>query len=318
MKKIILLFGLSICLQACSQQNNFKKEEMIAEFIKNTADSSSYRTYPEYRLEQYSSNCRWEIRVNDVLLFLGEMSNTRNGSISNNSFWLNPNILHSGKQTISIRIYPVEGQKTLGEHATFRIIGLDFYPDKIHDKSNYTRLLSWELTDNDIRDLPYIIITKEFNAVVPYTNVGWEKSKDLRKIKELDKMVIAKMKELEEIIKSKDGVKNLNLVKRSVQEKYICSYSGPKTIEADCNDYITNLDQDSKDIQDIHWFPYTNYELVFYGNGRVVSLRRIGRTSNFYGPAYFGKWKDDKSNAEIWYDKFYHMAEDSNELEIIR
>ena len=318
MKTFFLTLSLAFCLQSCSQKPNLNKEEMIAEFTKNTPNPSIYNTHPQYRLEQYSSNCRWEIRLNDMPLFLGEMSHTKNGSISNNSFWLNPYILHSGKQIITIRIYPVEGQKTLGEFATFRLIGLDFYPDKTKDEKNYQRLLSWELPDKDVKDLPFLVIKKEFEAVVPYTNVGWEKSKDLTEIKDLDKMVIEKMKDLEEIMKDQNGIGHLNLTKKFLQEKYTCSYSTTKEIETDCNDLVSHFNADMNDIESIEWVPFTNYELVFYGNGRVVSLRRRGDVFNFYGPAYRGKWKDDKSYTEQCFDKFYHIPEGSDELEIIR
>lgn len=318
MKKLILTLSLVFCLQCCSQKPILNKEEIIAEFTKHTPNSSIYNTHPQYRLEQYSSNCRWEIRLNDMPLLLGEMSHTKNGSISNNSFWLNPYILHSGKQIITIKIYPVEGQKTLGEFATFRLIGLDFYPDKAKDKTNYQRLLSWELPDKDIKDLPFLVIKKEFEAVVPYKNVGWEKSKDLTEIKDLDKMVIEKMKDLEEISKEQNGIAHLNLAKKSLQEKYTCSYSNSKEIETDCNKLISNFNADMNDIEAIEWVPYTNYELVLYGNGRVVSLRRRGDVFNFYGPAFKGKWKDDKSYTEQCLDIFFHIPEGSDELEIIR
>lgn len=66
-----------LSLHSCSQKNSVNKKEMIAEFIKNTPNPSGYSSQPQYRLEQYSSNCRWEIRVNDMLLFLGEMSHTK-------------------------------------------------------------------------------------------------------------------------------------------------------------------------------------------------------------------------------------------------
>ncbi|HSD07019.1 hypothetical protein [Flavobacterium sp.] len=316
MKKLILILSLVFSLQSCSQPN-LNKEEMIAEFTKNTPNPSIYNTHPQYRLEQYSSNCRWEIRLNDMLLFLGEMSHTKSGSISNNSFWLNYYILHSGKQIITIKIYPVEGQKTLGEFATFRLIGLDLYPDKTKDKTNYQRLLSWELPDKDVKDLPFLIIKKEFEAVVPYTNVGWEKSKDLTEIKDLDKMVIEKMKDLEEIMKEENGIAHLNLAKNSLQEKYICSYSNSKEIAEDCNDLVSMF-TGNNEVEGIEWVPYTNYELVFYGNGRVVSLRRRGDVFNFYGPAYKGKWKDDKSYTEQCFSKFFHIPEGSDKLEIIR
>jgi hypothetical protein len=318
MKKLTLILSLVCCLQSCSQKPNLNKEEMIAEFTKNTPNPSLYNTHPQYRLEQYSSNCRWEIRLNDMPLLLGEMSHTKNGSISNNSFWLNMNILHSGKQIITIKIYPVEGQKTLGEFATFRLIGLDFYPDKAKDKTNYQRLLSWELPDQDVKDLPFLVIKKEFEAIVPYKNVGWGKSKDLTEIKDLDKMVIEKMKEHEEIMKEQNGVAHLNLSKKSIQEKYTCSYSNPKEIEIDCNKLVSTFNADMNDTEAIEWIPYTNYEMVFYGNGRVVSLRRRGDVFNFYGPAFKGKWKDDKSYTEQCLDDFYHIPEGSDELEIIR
>lgn len=318
MKNFILILSLVFCLQSCSQKPNLNKEEMIAEFTKNTPNPSIYNTHPQYRLEQYSSNCRWEIRLNDMLLFLGEMAHTKNGSISNNSFWLNPYILHSGKQIITIKIYPAEGQKTLGESATFRLIGLDFYPDKKKDEKNYQRLLSWELPDKDIKDLPFLVITKEFEAIVPYTNVGWEKSKDLTKINDLEKMVIEKMKDLEEIMKEQNGEAHMNMTKQFLQEKYICSYSNSKEIAEDCNDLVSHFNADMNNIEEIEWVPYTNYEVVFYGNGRVVSLKRRGDVFNFYGPAYKGKWKDDKSYTEQCFDKFYHIPEGKTELEIIR
>jgi hypothetical protein len=166
--------------------------------------------------------------------------------------------------------------------------------------------------------LPFLVIKKEFEAVVPYTNVGWEKSKDLTEIKDLDKMVIEKMKDLEKIMKDQNGIGHLNLTKKFLQEKYTCSYSNSKEIETDCNELVSNFNADMKDIEGIEWYPYVNFELVFFGNGRIVSLRRRGESLNFYGPAYKGKWKDDKSDAEIWLDKFYHIPEGSDELEIIR
>jgi hypothetical protein len=134
----------------------------------------------------------------------------------------------------------------------------------------------------------------------------------------LDKMVIEKMKEYEEIMKEQNGIAHLNLCKKSLQEKYTCSYSNSKEIETDCNKLVSNFNADMNDTEAIEWVPYTNYELVFYGNGRVVSLRRRGDVFNFYGPAFKGKWKDDKSYTEQCLDNFYHIPEGSDELEIIR
>jgi hypothetical protein len=174
------------------------------------------------------------------------------------------------------------------------------------------------LPDQDVKDLPFLVIKKEFEAIVPYKNVGWGKSKDLTEIKDLDKMVIEKMKEHEEIMKEQNGVAHLNLSKKSIQEKYTCSYSNPKEIEIDCNKLVSTFNADMNDTEAIEWIPYTNYEMVFYGNGRVVSLRRRGDVFNFYGPAFKGKWKDDKSYTEQCLDDFYHIPEGSDELEIIR
>lgn len=124
------------------------------------------------------------------------------------------------------------------------------------------------------------------------------------------------MQELEEVIKNRDGAKYISLSQQSLAEKYICSYSTPKEIQADYADLTAFTD--INDVKDIIWLPYTNYEIIYYAQDRVVSLKRRGKTVNFYGPALNGEWKDDNSAAEIWFNEFYHIPEGKEELEIIR
>lgn len=168
---LLSLFVL-LFFNACTQnKSEVKKTNQSEKFISNTPDPKSYNSHPEYRLSYYSSNCRFEIRLNDMLVFMGEMSHTNSGSVGSNSLWLNYNILHSGKQKLTIRIYPVDVASTLGEYATSRLMGLDFYPDKSKSPETYERLFKYELPEKDIKDLPFIEYEKEFKATVPYNLV---------------------------------------------------------------------------------------------------------------------------------------------------
>lgn len=204
----------------------------------------------------------------------------------------------------------------MGEFATFRLIGLDYFPDKKKSPETYERLFKYELPNSDIKDLPYVEFNQEFDAVVPYKMTGWEKSRNLKEIKDIDKKLIKKMEEMQKVIKDRNGDQYIFLSQKSLADKYICSYSTPKEIAEDNSDLTAFADMN--DVEDFTWVPYNNYEVVFYANGRVVSLRRHGNKANFYGPALHAKWKDDKSPAEIWFNEFYYIPEGKEELEILR
>ncbi|TWP28481.1 hypothetical protein ETU09_06040 [Apibacter muscae] len=309
MKTKIIVLLLSLFWNLSCSQNTTNYQEIRKEI--ETAVPVPPEKQPVYYAPVYSSNCRWEVRVNDVLLwnFAAKI-----GDITNVDIPLNFNILNTGKQKIQIKIFPLEGSEKLGEYATFRIRG-EHYPDK-RNLEKYNSFLSFELPREQTKDLPYFEKTFEFDAQVPYQLVGWTKSKDLSKVPDLEQKVLKKLNELKAGIEKYDDALYLNAIKKRETEKYICFYATKKAIEEDVEESLfKNFFDDSYDIK---FLPIKNYQLILQGNNRVVELRMQGKQLDPWGVPFTGKYKDDHSEYEGSFDFRFHIPEGSEELEVIR
>jgi len=115
--------------------------------------------------------------------------------------------------------------------------------------------------------IPYFEFTTEFMAEVPYELEGWSNYIDFRDEPNLKEQIIAKFTEMAQMIIDEDFSKLMNNDKR-------------KTGEVDFSIYMTE-DQSVNSIkleqQQLKEFKtlisMDNYELIFYADGRLVSLR---------------------------------------------
>lgn len=302
--KVIVLIIILFWTVSCSQDNkNYQK--IMKEIINSVPNPPGKQ--PVYDAIIDSRNCNWEVFVNDV------SSRFSGGVGSVHSYLsLNKRILSSGKQKIRIRIFPLEGKTQLGEKATFKIRG-KYYSNK-RDMKQFDSFLAFELPYEETKNLSYFEKTFEFDADVPYHLKGWTASKDLTTVPNLEEKVLAKLEGLKEMIKTKNDSLFLKSTKQRWIEYFTSFYGTKEEIEANLQG---GLSKNFEGMYDIQFLPIKNYQLVLQGNNRIVELKMEVKDTSCSGILIIGKNKNDY-RVEDCYPFYFHIPQDSNELEVIR
>jgi len=293
-----------IGLHACGQTKPTKA------MIQALLSIKRYEQKPEYRLAISGMNCNWEIEVNDMPY---DSYIKNQGGISGD-LPLNPRILSSGVQKIKLKVFPLSGEKFMSIYSTLRLI-LSYYSDNKNYNGTMQELNNYSLPGDSVNNRPYYEYEYSFDAKVPYTQVGWTKSKDLSKVPDIRGKVIAKLNEYTDIIKRRD---NNMILKEQMQKKmdlYECFYATDSSIREDIAD--ADYSKDFADIHDDRYVPNETGELVFYANNRVVGMRHAGWASYDYGIQINSLDKLNKP-AQSSYQFLFHIPEGTNELKVIR
>ncbi|MBC7694633.1 MAG: hypothetical protein H7141_04215 [Burkholderiales bacterium] len=290
------------------------------------------KTYPEhpyYSLSFSYSGCAIEIWINDMVQF-GTIDVT--GGFSN--IPLNIGILNSGIQKLMIRIYsPYEDKRSLKSDSVTLEVKVEmnneredlatstlytFKPKKIIDINGK------EVYDFDGKNM--MEYNLEFNAKVPYNLIGWTKSKDLRKVPDIEQKVKDFYSNFREKFASHDSIYFANaMYKKEVEIAQSLYLSGFSETAKRWNDLLEAINDEKlyensmgifKDIK------LKDQKLEFYGDGRVAGLIYKGKVAkNARGVGYISKVKNEDGKE---YDDFFtfplylHIPEGSTELEIIR
>lgn len=331
MKKSISFFLLSFFLFFFGQE--IQKEELIfylvvfyflvdthqktdKQIIQETMQAievpKQYKQEPFYYVGIYSANIKWELFVNDVQIFAHYQVKITSPIVP-----LNYNILGSGKQKITFRIYPPNGQDVLGEYAAFRM--RLFYNKNFRDKEDpEIKILNFELPYEETKDLPSFEKSFEFGAQVPYQITGWRKSKDLTKVPDLEKKVVKKIEELRVILENKDSEAYFQAVMPKLKEKFICLYATQQEIENSFQEHSLTNGEYSKLFNDIKILPIRDYQIIIEPNNRIVKLRQKEGDLFFDGIKFKAIDKEDKREINGCYLSSFHIPEGSDELEVIR
>ncbi|WP_430875789.1 hypothetical protein [Gilliamella sp. G0441] len=310
MKKLINVFLLSCFLFSCGQAQKTDKQ-IIQETMQAIEVPKQYKQEPFYYVGIYSSNIKWELFVNDVQMFANYQ-----GKITSLIVPLNYNILGSGKQKITFRIYPPNGQAVLGKYATFDLRG-EYYRDK-RNMEKYDSFLNFKLPYGQVEDLPYFEKSFEFEAQVPYQITGWTKSKDLTKVPDLEQKVVKKIEALRTILENKDTEAYFQAVMPRWKEQFICLYATQEEIENYLQEHSLTNGEVSKIFDDIQILPIKDYQIIIEPNNRLVKLRQKNWNSFTDGIKFKAIDKEDKKKTTGSYFFRFHIPEGSDELEVIR
>ena len=223
-KNILTLISLSIIFTACGQTNKKTKKTMknrpIAQLYKN-AEKLDYASMPQYYIEGYQSGCYYELYVNGIMVF----SHYQNVGLSNHAVPINDDILKSGPQEVTIKLFPlgeVDGQNftTIDPDDSFRL--------KIfsRDKNKKYKAFKYEtLTEHSVdikTNVPYFEETIIFNAEVPYELEGWSNSQVLTDMdqEDLEKEVLIFYKNYADVIYNQDEEAWVEMIKNREQEYF--------------------------------------------------------------------------------------------------
>ena len=198
---------------------------------------------------------------------------TRPRTIGETSTTINPAILKSGKQTVTVRLYPFLGETSITNENPFRLeIGyIDFAIEANEDEIRPWNVV-FTLPPVEVPDegLPYIELTGEFEATVPYQIKGCSDCIDLRTLPDIEERVVKEYQYVRGLI----ALKNIKELKEYFTERDyeagVALYESSNDIDNYWNQHVKQrLEMFTKD----ELQPIEDYRLVFSGNGRSVSLR---------------------------------------------
>lgn len=256
---------------------------------------------PFYELEIKTANCNIEIVINNIPVF----SHYENGSIAVD-YPINDAILSSGTQILELKIFSVSDFENISKYATVEL--KVFVKEANIEASGRSLIYEVPIIDFKQKKLPMYKDAYSFIANVPYINVGWKKSIDLKK---LDKNLL--INELENLLQKMTSVYNLR------NEKEYEQFFQDRTIEHNKSFYLTFEEiKENKDSifyglpKKIESINKDLYRLVFYGNDRLVSLKAKDQPPGF---VFESTNRDEYGFTQM---ALFHMKDEGSPLEIIR
>ncbi|MBO0594012.1 hypothetical protein I2486_21640 [Cellulophaga sp. E16_2] len=286
--KVLVIIGILFTITSCSQKKNMKTDNsLIAKEFKSYKFINDSR--PGYYLQVNNQNCHYDIRVND--LNVGKYFDpTSSYSVR---IPLNIRILESGEQAFSLKVFPFQGDK-LSKQANLQL-RLMMYPDMTDKENDYggnVTLWEWEMPAIE-QELPLFVMDTIFEAEVPFKIDILDKyALDLSTMDKdiLSSEVIAlfetKIKEFKNKHHDQNNWQNI------YQRAGIQIYMSQERI----NELTTKpISQRPNEILQ----PLENFELQFYGNGKIVTLTNtIDHDSAIW-------WADKDSGKPISWQPFY-------------
>ena len=325
MKKItlILIATLFTNTNSCSQTN---KNNMI---IKQNPDinasnivekiSSQVKRYPKeplYQIDFTINHCYPEILVNDMPAY----KDFKIGS-GGTARMINYNILKAGSQKITLRLYPTIDNKVFLQNSGIEIeIGSYDNTNKYSIEAQEDNLFNYSTpVDKDglftEKDKTYYETTQTFTLPnVPYHNIGWSESQDLRQMNKVDleKKILAYYKEIQEIIKNNDKDMIARISYNKMRDQFVSQYGSKEEIQEAWDEVLEIYSS-----KDIEFLPIENYELVFYGDGKLVGLQSKKTDKNFRGKsALYMKYKKDGRLVGIDFYYLLHIPTGKTEFEV--
>jgi hypothetical protein len=329
----LTLFGLGACKQKKNSMNNIippitdsNKEKITAENslqnqikeVKRFADEPLYYIYVNHE------QCFFQILINDIPVF----RYFEDGGIMS-PIVLNNYISHSGKQTITYRLYP-QTKRTYGEG--FKILTpYTKFDVKLYVRNNADTVSGFDkqkllLTNHaatkadgksfigDGKD--YYEYSFTFEAKVPFVLNGWEDSQDLGKTNSeaLLAKTVAAYQYYYNIIKNKEIENYYRLTFANTIAQIKSEYwsvddikEGQKEDQAFLKDTTFKLE------------PLENYKLQLYGNGKVVCLEQTDKDLRLQKrQSIWGKSKNEKGGTEATFIKLYlHIPKGKDTFEIL-
>jgi hypothetical protein len=258
---------------------------------------------PYYTVKFNAVSCSFDIRVNDVSVF----SLNVNGQVGT-SVPANHGILESGRQKISFHISPVTGEEALRDDASFRAsVGLyEVGGNKFEEVEE--EIISFTMPEM-ATDTPLTEYNSEilfFDATVPYKLDLWQNSQDLRKVDNLNALVDAASKKIEEYISTKQYDKFNEMM--AEKEDYIgaCMYLTSDEKENRMQEFIDDLENG------FEWVPFSMDDVViaYYADGKLIKLLLKNGRSAF---SFFNK--ETEETMQLLFN--FHLKQGETELSVI-
>ena len=319
MKKAVLTLFLLLSLQSCSQKTmitqnpNITANNLVEEIAKQV---SHYNYEPIYQVDFEFGYCYIELYINDILAY----KNYGEGGGSS-SFTINPYLLNFSNQTIKLRMYATEEFGEFLNNSAVKLgIGSYDNQNKFSIEKQQSNLFIYQTPEDEngffkYAGKEYFEQTVTFTLPeVPYKIEGWKDSQDLRNFdkKLLEKKVLQAYQMIQKSFKERDLDKIAQFSYNKMKDQAIAQYFDEEEVQEGWEELISIAGADN-----LEFFPLENYELVFYGEGRLVGLKSKKKDKGFRGAsALLCKFKREGKWVGAELDYLLHIPKGETEFEI--
>ena len=319
MKHIIFTLLVLTAFYSCSQpapvnQNpNITANNLVEEIAKQV---SHYNYEPIYEVYFEFGYCYIELYINDILAY----KNYGEGGGSS-SFTINPYLLNFSNQTIKLRMYATEEFGEFLNNSAVKLgIGSYDNQNEFAIEKRQSNLFIYQTPEDEngffkYAGKEYFEQTVTFTLPeVPYKIEGWKDSQDLRNFdkKLLEQKVLQAYQMIQKSFKERDLDKIAQFSYNKMKDQAIAQYFDEEEVQEGWEELISIAGADN-----LEFFPLENYELVFYGEGRLVGLKSKKKDKGFRGASVLlckfkreGKWV----RAEL--DYLLHIPQGETEFKV--
>ena len=318
MKKAVLTLFLLLSLQSCSQKTmitqnpNITADNLVEEIAKQV---KHYPSEPQYVMHYFNWVCNFEIYINDF-----KVVKSFNNESFKTSERINPFLLSKNNQ-LKIILYPRDSVNKLNLQA-----GLDLKvnsyenTDRFSIEKQQSNLFIYQTPEDEngffkYAGKEYFEQTVTFTLPeVPYKIEGWKDSQDLRNFdkKLLEQKVLQAYQMIQKSFKERDLDKIAQFSYNKMKDQAIAQYFDEEEVQEGWEELISIAGADN-----LEFFPLENYELVFYGEGRLVGLKSKKKDKGFRGAsALLCKFKREGKSVGAELDYLLHIPKGKTEFEI--
>lgn len=253
---------------------------------------------PVYEIHIDARGCYFEVLVNGVPLYFHYNLGATSFRIPINNY-----ITKTGKQEIRLKILSVDGKPFPG--STEVSLTIDEYSKGMPKERKSIFIFKTPVFDTTNRGIDSF--SNVFMAKVPYELVDWQTGIDLTKEsrEKLQKELENAYKEYTLAFKTKDLNSYKQLTKLRQENAFTSMYYDEEQKEKAEKSYLDGLNNEK-----VMLYPLENYQVVFYGDGKLVGLQKPKDAPGIYID------NENKKDAFMEYILFYRRT-NSSPLEII-
>ena len=315
---IVLACVALLTFQSCSQptpvnQNpNITADNLVEEITKQV---KHYPSEPQYVMHYFNGVCNFEIYINDF-----KVVKSFNNESFKTSERINPFLLSKNNQ-LKIILYPKDSVNKLNLQA-----GLDLKvnsyenTDRFSIEKQQSNLFIYQTPEDEngffkYAGKEYFEQTVTFTLPeVPYKIEGWKDSQDLRNFdkKLLEQKVLQAYQMIQKSFKERDLDKIAQFSYNKMKDQAIAQYFDEEEMQEGWEELISIAGADN-----LEFFPLENYELVFYGEGRLVGLKSKKKDKGFRGAsALLCKFKREGKWVGAELDYLLHIPQGETEFKV--
>ena len=333
MKHWFLWVFVSVVFHSCSQptpvnQNlNITADNLVEEIAKQVKNYPSERIYG---LGYSNDNCYFDMFVDGIRAY----RYPGRGVVGSTAIEINELLFHSGKHTISYKMYPLYTLEEEGVTTTQNTlldssyVALDVYSYNLKDKNEGDIFYAKYGTPNiAIKNAQGDTIYKfagsgktyyegsfEVEVDLPYQlQPPFATAQDLRKMdqKLLMTKLLAKYKEVWQIYKNRE-LDNIARLEFDMLKYYAVSHYATKEVIKKNWDFLyDNYKNTSFEMQ-----PLANYKLEFFADGKLVALMLDTKDNKIRGnTALWIKLKDEE-NTPVFFNRYFYIPQGETEFKV--